>query len=108
MSRSKKAESTRVRKLTDDSFVVRCASGRKGVLREEVWVDASNAVTRYNLAFINFELFQKDNGRVLGYDNAHGRHERHYMGKTSVNEFSTYEALVQRFYTEVEELRKGA
>jgi hypothetical protein len=25
-------------------------------------------------------LFKADNGRVLGFDNAHGNHERHYLG----------------------------
>ncbi len=29
-------------------------------------------VTRYNLAYINHEMFQGDNGRVLGFDNATG------------------------------------
>lgn len=28
--------------------------------------------------FLNHELYQGDNGRVIGYDNAHGYHHRHY------------------------------
>lgn len=28
-------------------------------------------MTRYNLAYINHSIYQMDNGRVLGFDNAH-------------------------------------
>lgn len=41
----------------------------------EVWGDVGKdktVVTRYNLAYINQAMFQGDNGRVLGFDNAHG------------------------------------
>ena len=59
----------------DEEALVSCASG-PGLLREEVWVDATGIVVRYNLAFINHFMTSKDNGRVLGYDNAHGTHHR--------------------------------
>jgi hypothetical protein len=45
-----------------------------------------------------------DNGRVLGYDNSHHFHHRHFMGKREAIEFTTYAALVERFIAEVHEL----
>jgi len=39
-------------------------------LRREVWVDGKGQVTRYNLAYINHNLYQRDNGRVLGYESS--------------------------------------
>ncbi|MBW4040060.1 MAG: hypothetical protein HIU91_14580 [Acidobacteria bacterium] len=46
---------------------------RPPVLKEEVWMNAAGEVTRYSLAYIDPEVYAGDNGRVLGYDNAHGR-----------------------------------
>jgi hypothetical protein len=40
----------------------------------------------------------------LGYDNSHGYHHRHFMGKTEPVEYFSYDALVERFYREVHEL----
>lgn len=74
-----------------------------GLLRFEVWgyVDGGKTVvTRYNIAYINHVLCAKDNGRVLGYDNAHGYHHRHYMGTIEACEFVSYEATVERFQEE--------
>lgn len=51
-----------------------------GLLRREVWVNEQGQVSRYNLAYINHLIFSGDHGRVVGYDNAHGYHHRHYMG----------------------------
>jgi hypothetical protein len=51
-------------------------------------------------------VFAKDNGRVLGYDNAHGYHHRHYMGKVEAYDFSSYEATVERFQIEWSEIVK--
>jgi hypothetical protein len=48
-----------------------------------------------------------DNGRVLGYDNAHGVHERHFMGCVSLVEFESYPALAKGFYQETEALRRS-
>jgi len=36
-------------------------------------------VTRYNLAYINHSICQVDNGRVLGFDNAHNYQYRQCM-----------------------------
>ena len=53
------------------------------MLRREIWIDGEGRVARYNLAYINHLIYSGDNGRVLGYDSAHGIHHRHFMGKTS-------------------------
>lgn len=77
-------------------------------MREEVWVDPSGAVTRYNLAFVHHVLCQSDNGRVLGYDNKHGIHHRHCLGKVEEWPFVKYERTRDRFFKEVGRLRTGA
>ena len=68
-----------------------------GILRREVWVDSQGKVVRYNLAYINHDVFQGDNGRVVGYDNAHGVHHRHYKGKVEVVEFQSFCNIEERF-----------
>jgi hypothetical protein len=73
-------------------------------LREEVWQTADGKVTKYNLAYINHLVCAVDNGRVLGFDNGHDGHHRHYMGKVEAVEFSDYPSLNERFQREVSEL----
>jgi hypothetical protein len=94
-----------LRKIVDDVTLVSCASG-PGIIRTEVWEDATGKVARYNLAFVNHFLYPRDNGRVLGYDNAHGTHHRHFFGKVESVSVATYEEATRRFYAEVRELRK--
>lgn len=82
--------------------------GRRGqtpFVNESWEKDEQGNVVRYALAFIDFLIFPGDNGRVLGYGNAHDRHERHFMGKVDVVEFSTYEEQVLHFFAEVEKIR---
>ena len=50
-------------------------------------------------------IYSKDNGRVLGYDNSHGYHYRHYKGKMEPVDFTSFTELEQRFEMEVMELR---
>jgi len=80
---------------------------RIGILREEVWVDENGAVVRYNLAFLLPHLSGVDNGRILGFDNAHDAHERHFMGSVSAVGFTSYSAIANRFYREVEGVRRS-
>ena len=101
------ARPVRPRKVVDETTVVRCAIGR-GVIREEVWQSDSGEVVRYNLAFICHQLCGTDNGRVLGYDNRHGNHHRHFMGKEGLVQYPGYDVLMARFLAEVEMLRKEA
>jgi hypothetical protein len=89
----------RPQKVQDVS--TRLASKRgNGILRREVWVDGKGKVVRYNLAYINHDIFQGDNGRVLGYDNAHGIHHRHYKGRMEPVAFKNFEDIEERFESE--------
>lgn len=92
------------RKVVDDVTRVRCKSGI-GIVREEVWQDAAGKVIKYNLAFINHHLFKADNGRVVGYDNAHGHHERHFKGSVTSYQFKSYAKVLADFLNEVDQLR---
>jgi Family of unknown function (DUF6516) len=94
--------------LERETFELKAKHGG-GVLSYEVWGYVSRGktqVTRYNLAYINPQLYAKDNGRVLGFDNAHGYHHRHFMGKVEAVEFESYEAIAERFQAEWQELVK--
>jgi hypothetical protein len=95
----------RARKVVDEMTEVRCAQGL-GVIREEVWQSKTGDVVRYNLAFICHQQCILDHGRVLGYDNQHGHHHRHYMGKVEPFQYVGYDVLLSRFLAEVEVLRK--
>jgi hypothetical protein len=78
---------------------------RKGAkLKEEVWETEDGQVLSYSLAYINHRICGVDNGRVLGYDNSHQYHHRHFMGAVEPVEFANYEVLSRRFYAEVYEL----
>ena len=76
---------------------------RGGYLKREVRLQ-NGEVTKYALTYINPRACSADNGRVLGYDNQHGYHHRHFMGEITPFEFTSYEELVERFQKEVEEL----
>ena len=83
------------------------------MLSYEVWgyeEKGRTVVTRYNLAYGNFSMHQGDNGRVLGFDNAHSYHHRHYMGEVQAVEFTSYEATLERFqqeWVEIVKLNRG-
>jgi len=83
-------------KIADDSWPLSLKNGN-GVLRREVWVDESGRVVRYNLAYINHTICQSDNGRVVGFDNAHGFHHRHFMGEVEPVGFVSFEDIEARF-----------
>lgn len=96
----------RLRKDTDYETGFWCAGG-VGILREEIWADEHGDVIRYNLAFLLPHLFYPDNGRVLGFDNAHEVHERHFMGTVTEVEFVNFDHTANRFYREVEAIRRS-
>jgi hypothetical protein len=79
---------------------------RGALLREEVWYEGGRVV-KYSLAYINPRICGLDNGRVLGYDNSHGRHHRHFMGKFEAVEFHGYQAVLTKFEEEVHALWKA-
>jgi hypothetical protein len=77
---------------------------RKGaLLKEQIWFEEGNVVA-CSLAYINLKQCPLDNGRVLGHDDSHGYHHRHFMGRVQAVEFSTCAALAERFIREVHEL----
>jgi len=60
--------------LEHERFELKPKSGG-GLLNCEVWGYKENGktvITRYNLTYINHAIHRRDNGRVLGFDNAHG------------------------------------
>lgn len=88
--------------LEKERFELKPKSG-DGLLSYEVWgyrIKGETVVTRYNLAYINHAMYSGDNGRVLGFDNPHGYHHRHFMGKVEAVEFESYEATLDRFQQE--------
>ncbi len=94
------------RKVIDEVHKISDRRGN-GQLRREVWVDELGRVVRYNLAFINHNLFQGDNGRVVGYDNRHGYHHRHYFGIVEPVAFESFEQIEVLFETDWLALRIG-
>jgi hypothetical protein len=76
-------------------------------LLSEYWTkDETGSVISYGLAYIDFAIHSGDNGRVLGYDNGHKFHERHYMGVAKPVDFISYEDQAARFFEEVDRIRK--
>jgi len=96
----------RLLKITDYETHFWCARGF-GILREEVWINDKREIVRYNLAFLLPYLSSVDNGRILGFDNAHGIHERHFLGEVEPVKFKGYAATAERFYREAEVLRRS-
>jgi hypothetical protein len=94
----------KVKKIADDSCTLTSKRGN-GILRREVWVDKNGRVVRYNLAYIHHGLFQGDNGRVIGYDNAHDGHHRHYFGKVEPVDFVSFTDIEARFEADWTALR---
>lgn len=78
------------------------------MLRREIWVDQRGRVVRYNLAYVNHLIYAGDNGRVLGYDSAHGGHHRHFKGRVAAVSFDNFEQSDARFEEEWSMLVKGA
>ena len=86
------------------SEIHRLKGKRKGaLLKEQVWFEGDKLVA-YSLAYINLRRCAADNGRVLGYDNSHDYHHRHFMRVVEAIQFTTYAALVERFIGGVQEL----
>jgi Family of unknown function (DUF6516) len=84
-------------KQVDETHIISDNRGN-GKLRREIWVDGvTGQVLRYNLAYINGRIFTGDNGRVVGYDNAHDGHHRHYFGEVEPILFKSFEEIERRF-----------
>ena len=95
---------TSERKIVDEVHLIPNKRGN-GQLRREVWIDGKGHVTRYNLAYINHALYAGDNGRVVGYDNRHGFHHRHYAGEVQSVTFVSFEDIEDQFESDWTALR---
>jgi hypothetical protein len=96
------SKSTKETLLEQERFELKPKSG-DGLLSYEVWgymEQGQTVVTRYNLAYINHVIYRGDNGRVLGFDNAHDYHHRHCMEKIEAVEFVSFAATQERFQQE--------
>lgn len=77
---------------------------RNGILKFLVNTDMRGNLINYSLAYINPNICHKDNGRVLGYDNKHGYHHKHFMGIEEKINFTTFEDIQNSFETEWREI----
>jgi uncharacterized protein YfaT (DUF1175 family) len=68
-----------------------------GTLTNKVTYDTEDNVVSYSMAYINHTICALDNGRVIGYDNKHGQHHRHIMGKYEPVDYISYEDTVIQF-----------
>lgn len=91
------------KKIVDERYVLPKKRGG-GTIKIEAWEDNKGQLVKYNIAYINHDLYQGDNGRVIGYDNAHDYHHKHEFGEISpVEDFSSYEDILERFEAAIEE-----
>jgi hypothetical protein len=101
-----KSRSQKYQKVINEAFYVAKKNGG-GLVKLEAWEDQKGKIVKYSLAYINPLIFAGDNGRVLGYDNTHHYHHRHYLGEiTPVDDFKGYQNLVDRFEKEIKEFIK--
>ena len=99
----KRTKSQKYQRVVNEVFYVAENNGG-GLLKSEAWEDPNGNIVKYSLAYINPLVFSGDNGRVLGYDNTHQYHHRHFIGEiTPVDDFISYCDLVERFEEEVKE-----
>lgn len=76
-----------------------------GLLKELVEQDAATGkLMHYALAYINPAIFAGDNGRVLGYDNAHGYPHRHYLGQVTPEPNLSWKQIREKFESEWREI----
>ena len=93
-------------KVVDEKYTLPIKRGG-GIIKIEAWKDHNGKVVKYSIAYINNMLYYNDNGRVIGYDNAHDYHHKHYFGEISpVEDFISYEEIVERFENEIKEYIK--
>jgi hypothetical protein len=92
-------------KVIDEQFIVPYKQGG-GIIKFEAW-EYENKIVKYNMAYINKSVFPNDNGRVIGYDNSHNFHHKHYFGQIiELNDFVNYQELVKRFRDDLKEFLK--
>ncbi len=106
MKKNKKQRKPTGHSLIEDEVIELTKSQGNGILRRQIWVNNNGEVTRYSLTYINYQLFAHDNGRVLGYDNAHGYHHKHYFGEIEPIVFKNFQEIENRFQKDFEVLHE--
>jgi Family of unknown function (DUF6516) len=98
--RSRPQDELDPRKSVRDEFYPK---GRKlgVVVRIQADYSRKGRLLKYSMALIDTQNIAIDNGRLLGYDHAHGYHHRHRLGQVEPVEFDTYEDTEKRFEAEV-------
>jgi hypothetical protein len=92
-------------KVIDEQFIVPSEKGG-GIIKFEAWT-YKEEVVKYNMVYINKEIYPNDNGRVMGYDNSHNFHHKHYFGQiVELDDFTNYQNLVRQFKNDIKEFIK--
>lgn len=72
-----------------------------GLVKDYAEIDpVTGKMWRYSLVYINPVIYARDNGRVLGYDNAHGYPHRHYFGAITREPELSWEEVSLKFEKE--------
>jgi len=104
--KNKKTTKRKFKKVVSEQFPVKPKRGG-GIIKIDVWENDNSEIVKYSMAYINHQIFSDDNGRVIGYDNTHNFHHKHYLGEISeVSDFISYENLLERFEEEIKEFIK--
>jgi len=78
-----------------------------GIVKEYAEIErATGKLWRYSAVYINPAIYARDNGRVLGYDNAHGYPHRHYMGKITCEPELPWNEIRDKFRREWREIAR--
>ncbi len=78
---------------------------KHGILIQRIIVtDIQGKIEHYSLAYIDPTISTQDNGRILGYDNSHNYHHKHWFGTVEAIEFSSFEHLETKFEEEFWEI----
>jgi len=102
----KRKTKTKFKRIVSEQFPINPKRGG-GIVKVDVWENEKGEVVKYSLAYINHLVFSGDNGRVIGYDNTHNFHHKHYLSEISeVDNFRSYQELVGRFENEIKEFIK--
>jgi len=103
---TRKRQKEKFKKVVSEQFPITPKRGG-GILKIEAWENKKGEIVKYSMAYINHLIYSGDNGRVLGYDNTHDYHHKHYYGEISeVSDFATYQNLVAKFEQEIKEFLK--
>ena len=86
-------------KIIDEKYIVPIQMGG-GMIKFEAW-ESEGVVVKYNMVYINQKLYALDNGRVLGYDNAHNFHHKGMI--IELDNFTTYQDQVLKFREDIKE-----